>query len=91
MLDKVLRRNRPSKLKVAVWSDDYRGPVSGPEMITSTIDNLNFFKSMMISGITAVLLVNMLLVFAVMSRMDIQAYIADGSRFGCRVDPIQLQ
>lgn len=84
-------RGRRAKLAIPPWSDEYRPPVAGPEALTNKIDRLNFLKAVIASALIAVLVICILLSFAVMMRMNTFIYVADGSRFGCRLEAMSLR
>lgn len=84
-------QRRSSKLSILPWQDDPHAAIVGPEKMLGEIDSLNFLKTMLATAIIAFLLVNILLSVVVMNRMNTFAFVADGSRFGCRVIPLELQ
>ncbi|MCB5411738.1 hypothetical protein [Pseudogemmobacter faecipullorum] len=84
-------RNKQKKAKITAWGDDFRDPVIGPMGMMAQINQLNFIKTMMISAIMLLLLVNAGIAWAVINTMDTKVYVADGSRFGCLINPLMLE
>jgi|JRYH01.1.fsa_nt_gb hypothetical protein len=79
------------KLKIEPWGDDFRPPVVGPFGMMQAIERLNVVKAMLISAIVALLLLNIFLTFGITKRMNTEAFVADGSRFGCLVQPLRTE
>lgn len=86
ILDLLHRKKQKAGLLLTPYGGGIRPAVIGPVQIQKMLGRLTLVRSTITAMILFLIIINGFYIYRLMSEMDTQLYVADGTPFGCQLE-----